>query len=105
VTGISKLARTETEDGKKGETQLIASDAVALRAWDEGPTDKSQDHAHDYEVLGYAIEGEAELVSGDERLTLRPGDSWHVAPNTPHHYEVKAHFRAVEASSPPARSA
>ena len=102
---ITKLSAAETHTGEKGQLFLARGAQVALRLWDEGPVKDKTPHAHSYETVGYVLEGRATLVSGDTRLTLEPGDSWHVASGAEHVYEIETAFKAVEATSPPARDA
>ena len=102
---ISKQPASETPTGEKGQFLLAAGGNVALRLWDEGPVHGKTPHGHAYETVGYVIEGRATLISGDTRLALEPGDSWHVPSGVEHVYEVETGFKAVEATSPPAREA
>ena len=61
------------------------------------------DHANDYETVGFAIEGEATVTIDGRETRLTPGVSWLVPKGAKHHYAVPNHFKAVEATSPPAR--
>jgi mannose-6-phosphate isomerase-like protein (cupin superfamily) len=103
MAGIEKLNANEFQPGTHGEALGIANEAMALRVWNEGPVDKRDLHASDYETLGYVIDGEAILHSGDETLHLTTGDSWRIPKGVEHAYEIKNSFRAVEVTSPPAR--
>ena len=75
---ISKMSAGEAQPGSHGEALLIRGEGMALREWNEGPNQQkgknsSQgggDHAQDYETLGYVIDGEAKLCSGDTELHL-----------------------------------
>lgn len=102
---ISKLSASQAGSGDQGQTLLAAGAQVALRLWDEGTVHGKTPHAHGYETVGYVIEGTATLVSGDTRLDLKPGDSWHVPAGVEHVYEVADYLKAIEATSPPAREA
>ena len=102
---ITKRSAAETEMGDKGQKLLTAGANVALRLWDEGEVHGKTPHAHDYETVGYVIEGSATLISGETKLDLRPGDSWHVPAGVEHAYAVDDHLKAIEATSPPARDA
>ncbi|MFH5804552.1 cupin domain-containing protein [Alienimonas sp. DA493] len=90
--------------GPDGEKLLAAGDRVALRLWDEGPATGKGPHANDYETVGLALEGEATLTINGSETKLTPGLSWVVPAGTKHFYAVSGHFKAVEATSPPARS-
>lgn len=89
--------------GPDGEKLLAAGEKVALRLWDEGPATGKSPHANAYETVGYAIEGEATLTLGGSETKLTPGLSWVVPAGAEHFYTVAGHFKAVEATSPPAR--
>ena len=102
---IEKMNAGEAQAGSHGEALLMQNAQMALREWNEGPTNKTDDHAQDYETLGYVIDGEAKLHSGETTLHLTKGDSWRVPKGVMHHYEVEESFRAVEVTSPPARGA
>ncbi len=41
-------------------------------------------HSHPHEQLGLMIEGELDLQIGDERRTLRPGDTYVIPGGIPH---------------------
>ena len=89
--------------GGAGQKLLAAGQKVALRMWDEGPTRGKTDHANDYETVGYALEGEATVTVNGAETKLTPGVSWLVPAGAKHHYAVQGSFKAVEATSPPAR--
>ena len=102
---IEKLNAEGAEPGPQGQALMIEGDGMALRLWNEGKTTDKDEHASDYETLGYVIEGEAVLTSGDTTLHLTRGDSWRVPKGVMHAYRIEESFRAVEATSPPARGA
>ncbi|ADM09904.1 hypothetical protein PB2503_09254 [Parvularcula bermudensis HTCC2503] len=103
MAGITKLNAEDAVPGPQGQALAVEGEGVALRVWNEGPVEKADDHASDYETLGYVISGEAELKSGNDTLHLTPGDSWRVPKGVPHRYVIKTAFSAIEATSPPAR--
>jgi len=45
--------------------------------------------SHDGEELGYVLEGRLRLVIGEETYRLGAGDSYHIAPRTPHGYTAE----------------
>lgn len=100
-----KIAAAEGGEGDKGQLLLAGGKDVALRLWAERPGDKKDErlHSRDYEVVGYVIEGSATLHLDGEEITLRAGDSWLVPAGTKHRYRIVEPFRAIEATSPPAR--
>ena len=86
-----------------GQKYLAAGENVSLRLWQEEPTEPKPEQARPYETVGYVIEGHAELLMGGNTISLAQGDSWVVPKGVPHTYRIQESFRAVEATSPPAR--
>ena len=52
--------------------------------------------------MGFVISGKAELELEGQTVILSTGDSWVVPEGANHRYRVLEHFKAVEATSPPA---
>ena len=52
----------------------------------------------------YVLEGRAELHLENQKILLEPGDSWIVPADAEHSYVILESFKAVEATSPPARA-
>lgn len=101
-TTIKKVQSATSPRGDKGQLHLASGKRVAMRMWDnEAPTDEKTPHAHDYEVVGYAISGLAELHLEGQVVRLEPGDSWLVPPGAEHTYVILEPFTAVEATAPP----
>jgi quercetin dioxygenase-like cupin family protein len=74
-----------------------------MRLWEEEPGDAGEaDVARDYEVIGFVLQGRAELHTEGQTVKLAPGDSYVVPRGARHHYRVLESFRAVEVTSPPA---
>ena len=46
--------------------------------------------------------GSAKLELEGQKLLLKKGDSWLVPAKTAHRYKVTEHFKAIEATAPPA---
>lgn len=90
-------------EGPEGQIYLVAGRSVALRLWEEPPGERSARSCRNHETVGFVLEGRAELEMDGQTVELRPGDSWLVPPGALHTYQVFEHFRAVEATSPPAR--
>lgn len=90
-----------------GKTYLAAGENVALRAWFyNGEQPPKEWESHDYETVGYVIDGDAELHFADGRVVqLDQGDSWLVPANTRHRYNIDGYFRCVEATSPATHNA
>ena len=100
---ITKVDSTHSPSGKLGQKYLASGKSIAMRLWDEGEnTGKEANVAREYETVGYVLEGSAELEIEGQKLVLSPGDSWVVPKGAKHTYTVKGHFKAVEATHPPA---
>ncbi len=104
-TTIKKVDSDHSPEGRMGQTYLAGGKHVAMRLWEEAPGDaQGKDlHRRDYETVGYVIEGQATLTLEGQTITLMPGDSWVVPANAEHSYAIDEPFKAVEATSPPAR--
>ncbi len=85
-----------------GQKYLASGKSMSMRLWDEAPGEARPAVARDYETVGYVMEGRATLHLGDQQITLEMGNSWVVPKGAAHRYEVIEHFRAVEATHPPA---
>jgi quercetin dioxygenase-like cupin family protein len=48
------------------------------------------------------ISGSAKLELEGQTLLLKAGDSWLVPAGATHQYTIKEHFKAIEATAPPA---
>lgn len=78
---------------------------MAMRLWDEDSSkQKLENEAREYETVGYVIEGSAELEIEGQTIRLSQGDSWVVPKGSRHTYRIQDHFKAVEATSPPAHA-
>lgn len=105
-TTVKKVSSQASPEGEMGQAYLVSGTHVALRLWDEKPgdTEDKRSHARDYETVGYVLGGSATLHVEGQTVTLEKGDSWLVPKGAKHRYEVTSHFRAVEATAPPARA-
>jgi quercetin dioxygenase-like cupin family protein len=103
-TTIKKVKSATSPVGQKGQVYLVSGKRVSMRLWrNEQPTSDKPHSAHDYEVVGYAISGRAELELEGQTIQLEPGDSWLVPAGASHTYRILEPFTAVEATSPPAQ--
>jgi len=103
-TTVKKVQAATSPEGELGQKYLASGVTVSMRLWNEEPPgDPKPDAQRDYETVGYAIAGRAELHLGGQKIVLEPGDSWVVPKGAIHHYEILEPFTAVEATSPPAR--
>jgi quercetin dioxygenase-like cupin family protein len=103
-TTVTKVDSRSSPRGPRGERYLAAGVRTSMRLWEEEPGSSAGagDVARDYEVVGYVLEGRAELHTEGQMATLAPGDSYVVPRGARHHYRILERFRAVEATSPPA---
>jgi quercetin dioxygenase-like cupin family protein len=102
---VTKVDSANSPKGPQGQKYLASGKSVSMRLWDEEPGSPKgqQQTARDYEVVGYVLEGSAELDLEGQTIHLKPGDSWVVPKGSQHSYRIKEHFRAVEATAPPAQ--
>lgn len=98
------LSADRADTGSMGQKLLISGNAIAMRLWDEQPSDGEKSAtARNYEVVGYVLSGRAELTVEGKTIRLEPGMSWTVPEGAKHSYKILAPFRAVEATHPSAR--
>ena len=104
-TTVTKVDSSHSPTGKLGQKYLASGKSIAMRLWDEtGTQHKEQEIARDYETVGYVVEGSAELELEGQKILLKTGDSWVVPKGAKHTYHIKEHFKAVEATHPPAHA-
>lgn len=58
----------------------------AMREFEVAPGGHTPKHFHDYEHEVYVLAGRGEVVDGDQRRSLSPGDVVFVAPNDVHQF-------------------
>jgi quercetin dioxygenase-like cupin family protein len=101
---VKKVNQSTSPTGDMGQIYLASGVSMAMRLWDESPSDGSKPtRQRDYETVGYVLDGRAELHLGEQMVILEPGDSWVVPKDAPHTYRVLENFKALEVTSPPAR--
>ena len=104
-TSVQKVMSKNSPHGEMGQKYLASGIHVAMRLWEnQEPGDDKQEHARDYETVGYVISGKAELHLEGQMLLLEKGDSWVVPKGARHTYKILESFTAVEATSPPAHA-
>ena len=101
-TTITKVDGAQSPKGKLGQSYLASGKSVAMRLWDEAESGKEANVSREYETVGYVLEGAAELELEGQTIHLKQGDSWVVPKGAKHTYKVQGHFKAVEATHPPA---
>jgi quercetin dioxygenase-like cupin family protein len=103
-TTIIKIDGNHSPQGAMGQYYLASGVALSMRLWREQPPgDPEPEVAREYETVGYAIAGRAELSSEGQVVVLEAGDSWVVPRGARHSYRIVETFTAVEATHPPAQ--
>ena len=104
-SSVKKVDATSSPEGELGQTYLAGGTSVAMRLWDGiEPGEAKPAQAREYETVGYVLEGRAVLHLEGQEVVLEAGQSWVVPEGAEHTYEITETFRAVEATSPPARA-
>ena len=102
---VTKVDSAHSPTGKYGQKYLASGKYLAMRLWDEDTgKQKLENDQRDYETVGYVLEGSADLEIEGQIIRLHPGDSWVVPKGAKHTYRIQEHFKAVEATSPPAHA-
>lgn len=103
-TTVKKVSLAGAPKGKMGQRYLASGVRVAMRYWDDEPTSETTATSRrDYEIVGYALKGRAELQVEGQTLLLEAGDCWVIPRGARHSYSIVEPFTAIEATSPPAR--
>lgn len=101
-TTVQKVSSEASPVGPEGQVYLASGKRLSMRLWrDEQPGGDKTPRRHEYEVVGYAISGRAELEIEGQTVRLEPGDSWLVPAGSEHTYRILEAFTAVEATAPP----
>ena len=96
-----KVSQSDTTHGTDGEHHLVKGQQSSMRLWHrEEPNADKPERTHEYETLGYVIEGKVDLIVNGETISLQPGDSYHVPAGTPHTFRVTETLTAVEVTTP-----
>ena len=103
-TTVIKVDTAHSPKGPDGQIYLASGKTVSMRMWkDEEPGASKSPVRREYETVGYAVSGRAELTIEGQTVRLEPGSSWVVPRNAEHSYAILEAFTAVEATSPPAQ--
>ena len=104
-TTVTKVDSEHSPKGELGQKYLASGKSVAMRMWDEKAGHQSEaDVARDYEVVGYVLEGSAELEIEGQTIRLEAGNSWVVPKGARHTYRIQTNFKVIEATHPPAHA-
>lgn len=101
-TTVKKVNSNYSPRGKLGQKYLATGVQMAMRLWENEPPGETESSERDYEIVGYVIDGRAELELEGQEILLESGDSWVVPKGARHSYRVLEPFTAVEATCPPA---
>ena len=102
-TTVIKVDAAHSPKGPEGQKYLANGRAVSMRLWEREPPGPAKPPVRrDYETVGYAIAGRAELTIEGQTVLLHANISWVVPKGAEHSYRVLEEFTAVEATSPPA---
>jgi quercetin dioxygenase-like cupin family protein len=103
-TSVKKVSLAGAPKGKMGQRYLASGVRLAMRYWEDEPTSETTEASRrEYEIIGYALRGRAELQVEGQTLLLEAGDCWVIPEGARHSYSIVEPFTAVEATSPPAR--
>lgn len=100
-TTVTKVDSSHSPRGPHGEKYLACGVRIGMRLWEDEPPGLSAVTERDYEVVGFVLEGIAELELEGQTVRLEAGDSYVVPRGARHRYRVLERFSAVEATSPP----
>jgi len=102
-TTIKKVEAASSPRGEMGQRYLVAGKRVSMRLWELEPgSEVKHSTSREYETVGYVISGSAKLELEGQTLLLKKGDYWLVPARATHQYTSTEHFKAIEATSPPA---
>ncbi|GGJ87661.1 cupin domain-containing protein [Deinococcus aquiradiocola] len=91
---------SKTNPNANGKT-LATGENVALRLWSgEVPGTHKDVHASPYEIVGYVLQGRAEIDVNGTTHDVHVGDTYLIPRDTLHTYRFMETFSAVEAISP-----
>ena len=100
---VKKIDSHHSPGGSMGQKYLASGKTVSMRLWEDlQPGQQKEPSAREYETVGYAIKGRAQLDIEGQSVLLAAGDSWVVPKGSRHSFIILEPFTAVEATAPPA---
>lgn len=100
---VKKVDSHHSPSGDMGQKYLASGKSVSMRLWENlQPGAPNDIRVRDYETVGYAIKGRAQLNIEGQTILLETGDSWVVPKGSRHSFIILEPFTAVEATAPPA---
>lgn len=104
-TTVTKVDSRYSPHGAMGQVYLASGVTLGMRLWREEQVGEPDTVTRrDYEVVGYVLEGRAELEIEQQKVLLTKGDSYVVPRGAAHRYRILEPFSAVEATAPPAQA-
>ncbi len=99
---VKKIDSHHSPSGNMGQRYLASGKSVSMRIWEDLQPGSSKDTTvREYETVGYAIKGRAQLDIEGQTILLNTGDSWVVPKGSRHSFIILEPFTAVEATAPP----
>jgi len=100
---VKKIDSHHSPSGSMGQKYLVSGKSVSMRLWEDlQPGAPKETRVREYETVGYAIKGRAQLDIEGQTILLETGDSWVVPRGSRHSFVILEPFTAVEATAPPA---
>ena len=100
-TTVKKIDSSESPSGNMGQKYLASGKFISMRLWEDlKPGAPNESSAREYETVGYAIKGRAQLDIEGQSVLLGAGDSWVVPKGSRHSFTILEPFTAVEATTP-----
>ena len=100
---VKKIDSHHSPSGSMGQKYLVSGKSVSMRLWEDvQPGISNEPRVREYETVGYAIKGRAQLNIEGQTILLETGDSWVVPKGSRHSFIILEPFTAVEATAPPA---
>lgn len=100
-TTVKKIDSSESPSGNMGQKYLASGKFISMRLWEDiQPGTSEETRAREYETVGYAIKGRAQLDIEGQSVLLGAGDSWVVPKGSRHSFTILEPFTAVEATTP-----
>ena len=99
--GSERLAPAQHR-GRAGELHLCAGDRISLRLWENCTVQDKEERRRPYEIAGYVIKGDVQLIVEGESRIVHAGESFIIPAGTRHTFRIPDAATVIEATSPPA---
>ena len=82
--------------------KALTGDKMSMVVFYIAPGAEVPEHSHPHEQIGTILKGSLELIIGDEKKVVKPGDIWHVPANVVHRARcLDEAAEVLECFSPP----